>query len=161
MWSKEEKKKYLQMGIYERSIALVTELFQKKLDKGNHHYLEHLEHVSHDFKEERKKSMALLHDVLEDTSVTKEDLLEIGYDEEFIHVLELLTNTYPTYQEYIEHLLASNNKDAFEIKMKDLLHNMDLTRVKKITKQDLKRTEKYIKAYLRIIEKLESDENVR
>ena len=105
--------------------------------------------------------MALMHDVLEDTNVTKEDLMLLGYDKDFIHVLELLTNTFHTYEEYIENLINSNNKDAFEIKMKDLLHNMDLTRVKKITQKDLKRTEKYIKAYLRIIEKLESEENVR
>ena len=149
---------YRSLGIYERSVELVKKLFESKLDKGNHNYLNHLEHVSQDFEEERKKSMALMHDVLEDTKVTRMDLENLGYDDEFISVLELLTNTFDTYEEYIEHLLASNNKDAFEIKMKDLLHNMDLTRVEKITKKDLKRCDKYIKAYLRIIEKLESEE---
>ncbi len=161
MFSKEDLDFYQGLNLYERSYELVKNLFKEKLDKGNSNYLDHLEHVSQDFKDERKKSMALMHDVLEDTNVTKEDLMLLGYDKDFIHVLELLTNTFHTYEEYIENLINSNNKDAFEIKMKDLLHNMDLTRVKKITQKDLKRTEKYIKAYLRIIEKLESEENVR
>ena len=161
MFQESECTFYRNLGIYERSHALVEKLFSEKLDKGNSNYLNHLEHVSQDFKEDRKKSMALMHDVLEDTEVTRKDLESLGYDDDFIQVLELLTNTYDSYEEYIEHLLNANNKDAFEIKMKDLLHNMDLTRVKKITAKDLKRTEKYIKAYLRIIEKLESEENVR
>ena len=161
MFSEEEKKYYQSLDIYERSQKLVEKLFSNKLDKGNHNYLDHLKHVSQDFTSKRKKSMALMHDVLEDTSLTKKDLESLGYDLEFIHVLELLTNTYPTYEEYIDHLLNSKNKDAFEIKMKDLLHNMDLTRVKIVQRKDLKRTEKYIKAYLKIIEKLESDNNVR
>ena len=161
MFSKEELEEYRKLGIYERSWKLVKFLFQEKLDKGNHSYLGHLVHVSQDFQDERKKSMALLHDVLEDTSLTKEDLVLLGYDAKFIEVLEILTNTYESYEIYIDHLLDSNNQDAFEIKMKDLLHNMDLTRVKEICQKDLRRTEKYIRAYLRIIEKLESDKNVR
>ncbi len=161
MFSEQELKYYRSLEIYERSQKLVKQLFQNQLDKGNHNYLDHLQHVSQDFSSNRKKSMALLHDVLEDTPLTKDDLRLLGYDEEFILVLDLLTNTYETYDEYIEHLLDANNKDAFEIKMKDLLHNMDLTRVKEICQKDLRRTEKYIRAYLRIIEKLESDKNVR
>jgi len=148
---------YQTLGIYERSRKLVEMLFKDKLDKGHSSYMIHLEHVSMDFHDERKKSMALMHDVLEDTEVTKDDLKRLGYDEEFINVLEILTNTWDSYEEYIDKILKSNNKDALEIKIKDLLHNMDLTRVEHVTKKDLQRSEKYIKAYLKIIEKMEGD----
>jgi len=157
MFSEEELIYYNNLDLLKRSKELVEFLFRDKLDKGHHNYLDHLKHVSQDFVNDEQKSMALMHDVLEDTSVTKKDLKELGYDDYFIYVLELLTNTYDTYDKYIDHLLEENNKDAFEIKMKDLLHNMDLTRVEKITKKDLKRTEKYIKAYLKIIDKLEGE----
>lgn len=157
MFSEEEILYFKNLGILKRSMELVKMLFQNKLDKGNHTYLEHLEHVSQDFFSERKKAMALMHDVLEDTSITSKDLKNLGYDDKFIEVLEILTNTHDTYDEYIEYILKVNNKDAFEIKMKDLLHNMDLTRLSKITTRDLKRTEKYWKAYLKIIQKLEGE----
>lgn len=161
MLSDSEIKYYKKLDILKRSEELVKKLFQNKLDKGSHSYLEHLEHVSRDFKNNRKKAMALMHDVLEDTSITKEDLSKLGYDEDFIEVLEILTNTYNSYEEYIDHILKVNNKDAFDIKMKDLLHNMDLTRLKKITQKDLQRTEKYWKSYLKIINQLEGEENDR
>ncbi len=160
MFTEEEIKYYKSLGIYKRSLELVKKSFHDKCDKANTNYMNHLQHVSQDFKNDRKRSMALLHDILEDTEVTSSDLKALGYDESFIEVLQILTNTYETYDEYIQHLLDSNNKDAFEIKMKDLLHNMDLTRVDKITQKDLKRTEKYIKAYLKIIDKLEGEKEI-
>lgn len=102
-----------------------------------------------------------MHDVLEDTPVTSEDLRNLGYDHDFITVLEILTNTYDSYDEYIDHIVASNNKNALAIKLKDLLHNMDLLRLEKVTEKDLQRTKKYIKAYCKIIEKMKGEENDR
>jgi len=157
MLSEEEIKYYRSLGILCRSEELVKKLFRNKLDKGKNNYLNHLKHVSEDFSSDRKKAMALMHDVLEDTDLTSCDLKLLGYDDKFIEVLEILTNTHENYDAYIAYILKVNNKDAFEIKMKDLLHNMDLTRVSKITKKDLQRTEKYWKAYLKIIEKLEGE----
>lgn len=154
MLNEEEIEYFKSLGILKRSEELVKKLFRDKLDKGKNHYLDHLRHVSQDFSSDRKKAMALMHDVLEDTDLTSSDLKKLGYDDKFIEVLEILTNTHPSYDDYIEYILTVNNKDAFEIKMKDLLHNMDLTRISRITKKDLERTEKYWKAYLKIIHQL-------
>lgn len=158
MFTEEEIRKFKNMPLLARSEALVDVLFQDKVDKANNHYMNHLLHVSRDFKSERKKSLAIMHDVLEDTSVTESDLKKLGYEDSFIETLQILTNTFASYEEYIDHILKSNNKDALEIKIKDLLHNMDVTRLRKITAKDLKRTDKYVKAYLRIIKKLEGEE---
>ena len=96
-----------------------------------------------------------MHDVFEDTKITRDDLKQLGYDEDFIVSLELITNRSATYEEYIDTLIQSGNRDVLKIKMKDLLHNMDLTRLQSITKKDIKRTEKYMKAYDKIIKYLE------
>ena len=161
MFTEEQIKFYRNKSIYNRSMALVKALFNDKSDKAHKNYMDHLRHVSNDFKNPRLKSMALMHDVLEDTSVTREDLRNLGYDHDFITVLEILTNTYDSYDEYIDHIVASNNKNALAIKLKDLLHNMDLLRLEKVTEKDLQRTKKYIKAYCKIIEKMKGEENDR
>ena len=158
MLTEKEIEQLKSMSVLERSEAFVKILFKEKVDKANANYMDHLNHVSRDFTNARKKSLALMHDVLEDTYITEIELKELGYESSFIETLKVLTNTYETYDEYIDKIIESNNKDAFEIKIKDLLHNMDLTRLSKITAKDLKRTDKYVKAYLRIIKKLEGEE---
>ena len=158
MFSEEEIKFYRGLDIYSRSEALVNRFFKNKIDKSNHDYREHLRHVSEDFTNKKVKSLALLHDILEDTEVTSSDLLNLGYSKGEVEVLEILTNTWDNYEEYIDNILNSNNKIALNIKVKDLLHNMDLTRLKKITLRDIKRAKKYLNAYIKIIETLEGEE---
>ena len=149
---------YQSLGLYERSQLIVQELFQEKKDKSGHPYMNHLIKVSEDFEEERIKSMALMHDVLEDTKLTSKDLKTLGYDEDFIKVLELLTNTYDTYEEYIDTLLKSNNHIAIQIKMKDVLHNMDISRFASPKEKDFQRVKrKYIPTYMKILDKLEGE----
>mgnify|MGYP000059714814 CR=1 FL=1 len=161
MFTQEEYAFYRQLPIYKRSLLLVHHLFKGKKDKADTNYMNHLNHVSRDFKTDRKKSLGLMHDVLEDTPTTEEDLRLLGYDEKFITTLKVLTKTTKNYDTYIETILKSNDKDAMEIKIKDLLHNLDLTRLKKITEVDIKRARKYLRAYTQIIEKLEGEENDR
>ena len=98
-----------------------------------------------------------MHDVLEDTDMTPEEMKKLGYNDEFITVVKLLTNNYPSYDEYIDNLIKSNNKDAFVIKLKDLLDNMDLTRLQMVSEKDINRSKRYIKAYLKIINKMEGE----
>ncbi|HIR74375.1 TPA: hypothetical protein IAB95_02605 [Candidatus Ventrenecus avicola] len=158
MFTKEEILHYKELDLYSRSLELVTRFFKEKTDKANSNYMNHLLRVSQDFNDINIKSMALMHDVLEDTPITKEDLCILGYSDEFIETLELLSNTYDTYQEYIDHLIHSHNQVAMKIKLKDLLHNMDLTRLDKVTERDKLRTQKYVDAYLKIITSLEGED---
>lgn len=157
MFQEEEYLLYKQMPVYKRSLALIKIFFKGKKDKGGHSYMNHLRHVSRDLKGEKLKALGLMHDVLEDTEVTPEELKKLGYHDEFITAIKLLTNTYSSYDEYIDNLIKSNNKDALTIKLRDLLDNMDLTRLKKINENDIKRSKKYINAYLKIINKMEGE----
>ena len=158
MFTKEEYSYYRNLPIYKRSQELVEVLFKDKIDKSGTNYMNHLKHVSQDFTSLRMQSLGLLHDVLEDTDMTAKDLSCLGYDENFIKTLENLTNTSETYEKYIDKLILTNDKEAFEIKMKDLLNNLDLTRLKKVTTRDIVRSKKYVKAYVKIIEKMEGEE---
>ena len=86
MFTKEEILHYKELDLYSRSLELVTRFFKEKTDKANSNYMNHLLRVSQDFNDINIKSMALMHDVLEDTPITKEDLcyvLTIGQKARF------------------------------------------------------------------------------
>jgi (p)ppGpp synthase/HD superfamily hydrolase len=90
---------------------------------------------------------ALLHDVVEDTDYTFEDLRKMGFPKDVTDVLSLLTHADGVpYMDYVENL--SRNETAKKVKLADLSHNSDLTRLSpdKIDEYALKRTEKYKQA---------------
>lgn len=94
--------------------------------------------------------VALLHDVVEDSDYTFEDLERDGFSDEIISALKLLTHEKDVpYMDYIKQI--KGNDLARKVKMADLSHNMDITRLPKITEKDEKRLEKYKEA-LRILE---------
>ena len=88
--------------------------------------------------------VALLHDVVEDTSVSFE-MLESDFSSNIIDALKLLTHDEDIpYMDYIKNI--KSNDIARKVKLADLRHNSDKTRLPKITDEDLKRYEKYKKA---------------
>ena len=89
--------------------------------------------------------VALLHDVVEDTNVTFEALQELLTPDE-LSALKLLThNDEVPYFDYIR--LIGENTLATKVKLADLKNNMDLSRLPVVTEKDLKRLEKYKKAF--------------
>jgi len=93
------------------------------------------------------QAIAVLHDVVEDSNITFDILRMEGMSERVIRALQLLThkNTF-SYMEYIGAI--KTNPDATLVKLADLRHNSDIRRLKGLTRKDLKRMEKYHKAYL-------------
>ena len=119
-----------------KAIILATENHKGQLDKGGHPYILHPLRVMVNVKSLKAKIVAILHDIIEDTDITKEDLLTI----------ELLSKSKK--EDYIHYIRRiKGNPLAKEVKMADLQDNMDLTRLNKITEKDLNRVEKYKKAY--------------
>ena len=74
-----------------KTLELVIKLFEGKTDKGGLPYLNHLMKVYAGVSDYQEKIIALLHDVVEDTDVTYEDLKEFGYSEDIIEALTYLT----------------------------------------------------------------------
>lgn len=67
----------------------------------------------------------LLHDVVEDTGITFDDLLRLGVDETIVDALRLLTHTDDmTYEEYVNRIATSGNDIALHVKYNDLQHNL-------------------------------------
>lgn len=139
-----------------KSLEIVTRLFNDKSDKGGFPYVIHLLKVYSGVSDYLEKVCALLHDVIEDTDVTYDDLELVGYDKEVLDILRILTKKKgEDYRVYIERIVNSNNYHAMNIKIADLRHNMDLSRIKNPTTNDYERISKrYEPAYQKIINKL-------
>ncbi|NLC96473.1 MAG: GTP pyrophosphokinase [Erysipelotrichaceae bacterium] len=113
-------------------------------DKFEIPYIFHPYHLAEQMDDEYSTCVALLHDVVEDTDYTIEDLEKL-FPKEIIDALLLLThdNEVP-YLKYIENI--KSNKLATKVKLADLKHNSDTTRLEKIEDKELYRLEKYKKA---------------
>lgn len=116
-----------------------------QLDKAGRPYIEHPAHVAAHVEGDAAKAAAWLHDVVEDTGVTFDDLLAAGISSEVLEAVRLLTHD-PTvpYMEYVRRIKA--NQIARAVKLADLEHNSDLSRLPEVTESDLERLEKYQKA---------------
>lgn len=124
-------------------IASKYHLFQT--DKSGNAYICHPVKVASLVEGETLKCAALLHDTLEDTAVTKE-FLEKYFPPEVTDTVATLTHAEGTdYFDYIREI--KKHPLAVKVKLADLTHNMDMGRFKVITDRDLKRQEKYKKAY--------------
>ena len=92
---------------------------------------------------------ALLHDVLEDTDATIDDLIQLGLSDEQITAIRLMTKKKgDNYDEYIDRI--KGNKIARQVKIKDLEDNMDLTRLLHLEEKDIERLKKYHKSYIKL-----------
>jgi (p)ppGpp synthase/HD superfamily hydrolase len=87
---------------------------------------------------------ALLHDVVEDTKITFEDLAARGISGEVIHTLRLLTHDSATpYMNYVRGIKESGNAAAIAVKLADLQHNSDVSRLDSIDEKAAARLKKY------------------
>ena len=143
-----------------KTLELVLKVFDEKVDKGGLPYFNHLFKVYSGVSSYLEKIVALLHDIVEDTDITYDDLKEFGYDNNIITALEILTKKKGEYYpDYIERIINSNNLLAINVKLSDLKHNMDITRIKNPTINDYERISKrYEPAYIKLKNKLEEKE---
>ncbi|MBO4667966.1 MAG: GTP pyrophosphokinase [Bacilli bacterium] len=156
-FTEEEYKKVKETNelIY-KSLEIVTRVFSDKTDKGGFPYVIHLLKVYSGVSEYIEKVCALLHDIIEDTDVSYDDLRKVGYSEEIIDILTILTKLKgEDHRDYINRIISSNNYHAMNIKLADLRHNMDSGRIKNPTPNDYERiTKRYEPAYEKISNKL-------
>jgi (p)ppGpp synthase/HD superfamily hydrolase len=125
-----------------KAIKLSFDSHKDQVDKSGMPYVYHPFHLAEQMPNENATIVALLHDVVEDTDRTIEDIAELGFNEEIIEALKLLTHDdNMPYFDYVKRLAP--NELARMVKIADLTHNSDLTRLDNITKADLARVEKY------------------
>lgn len=133
-----------------KALKLCFDAHKDQIDKSEIPYVYHPFHLAEQMTDELTTVVALLHDVVEDTPHTLNDLREMGFPEEVIEALALLTHekTVP-YMEYMARI--KQNPIAVAVKLADLRHNSDLTRLDHPGEKDLARVEKYRKA-IRLLE---------
>jgi len=145
-FSKSELEELEKKDSYSKAEKIVERLFKEKTDKGGNPYLEHLYYVSNKLEDLNMKTVGLLHDLLEDTNITASDLKQMGFTDEIIEALIIITKDgNDLYDEYINKILESHNLIAISVKAVDMEHNLDISRIKKPTKKDLERLEKKYK----------------
>ena len=128
-----------------QAIRLCFEAHKDQLDKSGLPYVFHPFHLAEQMTEENTVVAALLHDVVEDTPYTFDDLLAMGFGEEVVAALRLLTHDDAVpYMDYVANIKA--NPIARAVKLADLRHNSDLSRLDAVDEKALRRCEKYAEA---------------
>ena len=139
------------MSKYELALKIATDAHKGQVDKAGVEYINHPLKVASLVYNEKEKIVALLHDTIEDTYITEQHLIDYGFSNEIIEAVKVLTHSKDVpYMDYIQKI--KGNKLARKVKIADLTHNSDLTRLKNITEKDRKRCEKYKKALMYLSE---------
>jgi GTP diphosphokinase / guanosine-3',5'-bis(diphosphate) 3'-diphosphatase len=130
------------MSTLEQAIILAATKHEGQLDKAGKPYILHPMAVMASVSNIDEKIVAILHDVLEDTDVTVDDLYDIGFSTEIVAAIVALTK-----QKGESRIEAARrtalNPLATIVKLADVAHNMDLSRISVVTDKDLKRQEEY------------------
>ena len=124
-----------------KAIKLAYKAHKDQYDKAGVPYINHPLHLAESMDDEYTTIAALLHDVVEDTNITLDDLAK-EFPKEVIDALKLLTHHKGVpYMDYVAKI--KTNDIAKAVKIADLKHNSDLTRLDNITDKDLERVKKY------------------
>ncbi|MEG0030300.1 phosphohydrolase [Acinetobacter sp.] len=130
------------MSTLEKAIALAATHHAGQLDKGGQPYILHPLRLMLQFSNPTLQIIAMLHDILEDTSTTAEDLEALGFSAEIIQAIQALTKQ--TGESRLEAAKRTAlNPLATQVKYVDVLDNMNLTRINNPTARDFARFEEY------------------
>ncbi len=141
-------------SLTKKALKISFAAHKNQTDKSGIPYVYHPFHLAEQMEDQYAVCVALLHDVVEDAGVLLHDLRREGFPEPVIEAIALMThNESVPYLTYVNRL--KENPLAKRVKLADLRHNSDLSRLDSVTEKDLERVEKYKKA----IALLESHEN--
>ena len=127
------------------ALKLCFDAHKEQSDKSGLPYVFHPFHLAEQMTDESTTIVALLHDLIEDTDHTLDELRELGFSEEVCAAIALMTHDDAiAYMDYVAAI--KRNPIARAVKLADLRHNSDLTRLDAPTPRDLARAEK--SAYL-------------
>lgn len=134
-----------------KAISIAVKAHEGQEDKGGAPYILHPLHLMNQLMfDYQLATIAVLHDVIEDTDVTIAELKNEGMSPRVISALSLLTHDTES-QEYFDYIEGiCSNYDAIRVKRKDLQHNSDITRLKGLRRKDFDRIERYQKAFVRL-----------
>ena len=130
--------------VYNKALRIVSVVFENKTDKSNKPYINHLLRVSDKLKSTVEKTAGLLHDIVEDTEVTFDDLIDMGFSNEIIDIIRLVTKDkiddvslseeekLKLYNDEIDKIISSQNMNAINVKYSDMSDNYNLDRLSEL-----------------------------
>ena len=127
------------------ALKLCFEAHKEQVDKSGMPYVFHPFHLAEQMQTEEATVVALLHDLIEDTDYTIEDLTSMGFGKNITEAIALMTRADSVeYMDYVREI--KNNPIAKAVKLADLKHNSDLSRLDVVDEKALNRREKYLNA---------------
>lgn len=144
------------MSTLERAIQIAVKAHKKQTDKFGAPYILHPMRVMALGRNEDEKIVGILHDVVEDTEWTFEDLRKEGFAEHIIMALDCVTKRGDD-EEYDAFVArTAKNQLAIRVKLNDLTDNMDIRRMPEVKEKDVKRLNKYLKAWKYLNDRLDN-----
>jgi (p)ppGpp synthase/HD superfamily hydrolase len=138
-----------------RAVAIAAVAHQKQVDKAGAPYILHPLRLMMRGQTPIEQIVAVLHDVIEDSDWTLEQLMAEGFPPEAIAALDCLTRrSHESYDEFIDRVLT--NALAARVKRYDLEDNMTLTRMTALTPKDVERLQRYHTVYQRLLKAIEA-----
>ena len=135
----------LYTDLTKKALKLCFEAHKDQKDKSGLPYVFHPFHLAEQMTDEATVVVALLHDIVEDTPYTLDDLRNMGFPQEVTNALALMTHDKRVpYMEYVAKI--RENPIARAVKLADLEHNSDLSRLDELTTADWARVMKYMQA---------------
>ena len=128
-----------------KAMKLCFQAHKDQVDKSGLPYVFHPFHLAEQMPDEVTTAVALLHDVVEDTDYTIEDLVREGFPPEVTDAVKMMTHDDAVpYLDYVRGM--KENPVTRTVKLADLKHNSDITRLDTVDEKAIKRVEKYKKA---------------
>ena len=125
-----------------KALRLSFNAHKDQVDKSGMPYVYHPFHLAEQMDSEETVTVALLHDVVEDTDYTMEDMIAMGFPKSVTDALALMTHDKAVpYMDYVAKIKA--NPIATAVKLADLRHNSDTSRLETIDETVLRRVQKY------------------
>ena len=138
------------MPTIEEAIIWATEVHRGQVDKAGNPYILHPLRVMLRMTSDEARFVAVLHDTIEDSDHTLDDLRALGYSETIIAAVDAVTRRADeTYEQFIQRLKP--NPLARKVKLADLLDNLDLRRANPVVaEKDAERLARYQRAWIEL-----------
>ena len=145
------------VNLLEKAISIAVQAHQGQTDKAGAPYILHPLRVMLKFNSPEEQIAAVLHDIVEDTDWTLQQLRNEGFPETVIAAIDALTRR--AEEKYTDFILrTANNKISLRVKLADLHDNCDISRFESPTDSDYRRTKKYQRA-IDVLNKLSDPHN--
>jgi (p)ppGpp synthase/HD superfamily hydrolase len=132
--------------LLEKAIGIAVEAHRGQKDRNDVPYILHPLRVMARVDTDAEKTIAILHDVVEDTDWTFERLAKEGFPAEIIEPLKCVTKKEgEEYQDFVKR--SASNELARRVKLADLEDNMDVRRLSNVSEKDIERLKKYVRAW--------------